>query len=187
MTDSAWEDNLARDTKGRWLGAQMFHGFGYGGVQRFHRTCKNDVGENFIFLEVTGPEQHSFEGLEGRTLIEMSIVCPSAVKRELAKTHILNHGEDSRKWGAVPQVERAVWMQEYGMSARAKLGMIKRQSDNRTLEESYDPDWLEENEEEFWDIASDYAEGVLGLLGMFLDMPQNQAGDRGWAWIAWNI
>jgi hypothetical protein len=78
-------------------------------------------------------------------------------------------------------------MHEYGMKARAELGLIKRQSDGRTLKPDYDPDWLDEHEEEFWDIASDYAEGVLGLIGMFLDMPQNRAGDKGWAWIAGNL
>jgi hypothetical protein len=75
-------------------------------------------------------------------------------------------------------------MHEYGMKARAELGLIKRSSDGRTLQPHYDPDWLDENEEEFWDIASDYAEGVLGLLGFFLDMPQNASGDTGWKWIA---
>jgi len=177
---SAWEVNL---TVERWIGS--FHGFGYGGVLMYHRTTVNDIGKNFVFLEIVSPNQHNFEGeAEGKVIIQMTIVCPAAIKSVLLQGHLLSHADDKRRWGEVPMEERAVWAQEYGVSAKADLSLFKRSTDQRTLHEYYDPEWLEDHAEEFWDAASDYADGVLGLLGFFLDAPNNLSGNTGWDFIA---
>lgn len=167
----------------RWIGS--FHGFGYGGVLMYHRTTVNDIGRNFVFLEIVSPNQHNFEGeAEGKVVIEMTIVCPSAIKSVLLQGHILEHGESDKRWGEVPMEERAMWAQEYGVSAKAELGLLERSSDQRTLHQFYDPEWIEDHAEEFWDAASDYADVVLCALGMFLDIPNNRAGNTGWDFIA---
>lgn len=155
---------------------------------RYHRTTVNDIGTNYVFLEVVSPNQHDFQDeAEGKVIIQMSIVCPGAINRVLLQGHLLDHADDKRRWGKVPMEERAVWAQEYGVSAGVHLRLFKRESDQRTLHEYYDPEWIEDHAEEFWDAASDYADGVLCMLGFFLDTAQNRMGNTGWQFIAGNI